>query len=100
MLKKVKIGPVTYQISPTTNDEKIKRIDGCCSNVWAHYIRLSDWQKGTEAVDTFIHEILHALNDIKAIKLSHRQIYHLAEGLTRVLKDNKDLRIWIDEQLK
>jgi hypothetical protein len=99
MLKKVKIGPVTYQISPTTQEQKNKGIAGICSNVWLHSIKLDETQKGVEAIDTLIHEMLHAMNDIKGMKLTHNQIYFLSDCFSTMLKDNPEVRKYINEQL-
>ena len=39
-------------------------------------------------LQTFIHEVLHALDDEYIIKLSHRQVYALEKAIYNFLEDN------------
>jgi len=99
MLKKVKVGPITYQIKPIVDEEQKKKLHGSISPAWRQTIWINPDLKGEDAVDTMFHEILHSVDELMRLKLHHDKIYYIAEALAKVLKENKDLRIWIDEQL-
>lgn len=42
-------------------------------------------------VDTLLHEVLHAADELLQLKLKHGQVYRLAAVLTQVLRDNPEL---------
>lgn len=44
--------------------------------------------RGPELVKTFIHEVLHAIEDEHQIKISHKAIHQLEDGIFEVLARN------------
>ena len=54
-----------------------------------------------DTVDTLLHEIFHSILTHQAREYSDKMEEHfvnsLAHGLTAVLKDNPDLRAWLDD---
>lgn len=51
-------------------------------------------------VDTFIHEILHALEYKMGLEHNEHYVNRFAAGLTQVLKDNPTVLRYITERLK
>ena len=87
----IKVGPHTYVVK-----EADPLLDGGGNTCHGRFMRfdgeiLLDTQNmahPTEGLDTFLHELLHAMNHSFRVKLDHEQIYLLATGLTSVVVDN------------
>ena len=65
-------------------------------------ISIETAQKGSEEVDTLLHEVLHALCRYTALELNgdeERVVSALASGLTTVLKDNPKFIDYIKDSI-
>lgn len=50
------------------------------------YMRLG--QKPKERFSTFVHEVLHAIDDEYGLDLKHKTIYKLEESIAKLIEDN------------
>lgn len=88
--ERVKIGPYRYHV--TFTDERIPAGDG---NGWS--VGQIDYKQNTITLlnashhytfATFIHECLHAIDDVMETGLSEKQISRMANGVSAFLIDN------------
>jgi hypothetical protein len=91
----VLIGNVRYSIAPLPEDAKEKDVNGRCTNVLHHRIEIDTDQIGADAVDTLMHEMLHAMSDIYRISLSHKQIYQLSNAFADMAEYNPGILYWM-----
>ena len=49
---------------------------------------------------TFLHELLHCIDDLLGINLKHSAVYSLSQVLWAVLKENPELTDWLIDALK
>jgi hypothetical protein len=93
----VLIGNVRYQIEDLPFDKVRQGVNGDCSNVLHHKIRIDPELVGEEAIDTLFHEIFHAMVDIYRINLSHKQIYQLSSALAQLVRYNPHIPNWMEK---
>jgi hypothetical protein len=91
------IGNIRYQIDELPLDKVRQGINGDCSNVLHHKIRIDPNLLGQEAIDTLFHEIFHAITDIYRINLSHKQIYQLSSALAFLMRHNPHIPHWMEK---
>lgn len=96
----VLIGGVHYSIRPLTDADADDNVMGRCSTVRYRKIQIRPELSGESAVDTMLHEFLHAANDIYRIKLSHAQIYSLGQVLAEMHNHNQHLTDWIAKTIQ
>jgi hypothetical protein len=97
---RILIGNVAYDIKPLPKSDIDRGVDGMCSSVFYHSIYINENQVGVEAVDTMIHEMLHAMQDIYRINLSHKQIYRLADALSHMVDNNPAILHWMQKTVE
>jgi len=97
----VKIGPVTWQITPLALDEDDNpRTQGRCSSVAGHKIQIESkgWNDPKhDIIDTVIHEILHALDNTYFCNayLTETQVSILATAFENFILDNPKFMLWL-----
>lgn len=101
--KKVRVGLHNYDIElMQPDDERISDTLGYC---WPdrRVIRIAPTQREAhDAVDTLLHEILHAAFHSYKIETEdeERIVERLATALTTVFRDNPDLLKWVGRTLR
>jgi len=99
----IKIGATDYEIKQLPAADSSHTAGKCESFVPSPYIALSPDLVGGAAVDTLIHEILHAcwsfFNLPKKLK-EERAVTVMASGLAMVLRDNPEILKAIQAELK
>ena len=91
------IGNVRYQIEDLPSEKVMQGVEGECSNVYHHTIRIDPALHGEQATDTLLHECLHAADDIHRLHLSHKQIYRIAAVLAELFAYNPALLHWMQK---
>ena len=91
------IGNVHYQVNELPQHRIDQGVNGDCSNVLYHTIRIDPSLIGAEAIDTLWHETFHAIADVYGIKLSHKQIYQLSNALTHLVRYNPHISNWMEK---
>lgn len=102
--KRVRIGPFDFKIvlwSPAEshNDGNY----GCFSSQLATIHMCAIFPTPQKAVDTFLHECLHAIYwayDIHPTDDQEREVSMYATGLTALFRDNPWLAPWIEQTVK
>lgn len=94
---RILIGNVTYDIQSLPQDRIDAGVNGDCSNVLKHTIRIDPNLFGHEAVETLFHEILHAIEDVYRIKISHKQVYQLSNALAQIIRYNPHIPYWMEK---
>jgi hypothetical protein len=67
---------------------------GLCDNK-TQTISIATDQTPIEATDTFLHEVIHAIDWIIGLELSEHQVRHLAATLVGVIQDNPEWADWL-----
>jgi len=52
------------------------------------------------AVDTLLHECIHAIDDCFQLKMSERQVYCVTVGVIALLRDNRDMLAYLTEAIE
>lgn len=95
--ERVKIGAHTYQIHWITREEADLRgiLGQCFPNDL--YIDIREDLPPSKAADTFMHEVLHAINNDRGIEDSSTEEQFVSQaipGITRFMLDNKEAWEW------
>lgn len=85
--REIRIGDDVYKVKFVTRIGPSRKILGLCDPA-NHTIRIRTGQSPEETLKTFIHEILHAIEFSREVKLSHELVYQLEQCLYDVLVDN------------
>ena len=87
--KKVKIG--CYDFTVNWEDKPIQDNDLCCGimSLNNHSITLSSSMLADKIPETFLHEIIHAIDDMYNLELGENRVNVLGIQLYQVIKDNK-----------
>lgn len=56
--------------------------------------------RGQQALDTLLHEVVHAVSNITGVELSELQTHTMGYALASVLRSNRDLLPWIQERFQ
>jgi hypothetical protein len=94
---RILIGNVDYDIIELPQDRIAAGVDGECSNVFHHTIRIDPNLVGHDAIETLFHETLHAMEDVYRLKLSHKQIYQLSGALAHMVRFNPHITHWMEK---
>ena len=97
--QKVKIGQVTWQITPLDEEDMQTHYGQCYSPVTAR-IKLNPENTGMRALDTLLHEMVHAMDMMALTKLKESQVERLGYMLALVFRDNPWLHDYIKQQAK
>ena len=89
----VKVGAFVYTIVRETQvrSDDDRRLCGQI-NYMRQEIHIGDGMAAEQEYDTFLHEVLHAIDHNGQMGLSEKQIHRLASALLGVLLDNDLLR--------
>ena len=88
-VEQVKVGALTYVVKFGACSDTEDWNGVCRYN--ALQIRINDSMSDRRQGSTLVHEVLHAICDERAVKLTEEQVETLANGMTQVLRDNPDL---------
>jgi hypothetical protein len=94
---RILIGNVAYDIAELPQDRIDAGVNGDCSNVLNHTIRIDPNLVGHDAIETVLHEVLHAMEDVYRIKLSHKQVYQLSNALAAMVRYNPHITNWMEK---
>lgn len=94
---RVLIGNIGYDITELPQDRIDAGVNGDCSSVFNHTIRIDPNIVGHEAIETLFHEMLHAMEDVYRIKISHRQVYQLSKALADMIRHNPQIPYWMEK---
>jgi hypothetical protein len=56
--------------------------------------------RGTQCLDTFIHEITHAVSDSTNIDLSEHQVHNLGMAWAQIFRANPDLLMFMQDRVQ
>lgn len=90
--KSVKVGNIEYKIEIT--DETLVVNNHVCTGRIEYYKQVIKVSKDLETdcrFQTFLHELVHAIDEDRDIDLDEKKTEMLARGLAQVLKDNQDM---------
>jgi len=68
--------------------------DGEARSIFIHASAPEDYKRVT-----FLHEIIHGLDDILGLGINHRSVYALSQVLFAMMKDNPVLTLWLFDEL-
>jgi hypothetical protein len=94
---RILIGNIDYDIHPLPKEKILAGVNGDCSNVLNHTMRIDPNLTGHDAIETMFHEILHAVEDVYRIKMSHRQVYQLSDALAHMFRFNPHIPYWMQK---
>lgn len=94
---RILVGNITYNIESLPEDRINAGVNGDCSNVLNHTIRLDPNLTGHDAIETLLHEAFHAIEDIYRIKMTHKQVYKLADALAHLIRHNPHITHWMEQ---
>jgi len=63
-------------------------------------IKIKSGQHPLAAVDTLLHECIHAIDDCFQLKMSERQVYCVTVGVIALLRDNRDMLAYLTEAIE
>lgn len=89
----LKVGPYIYTIESV--DESFEHDGQPAYAIGSHFeqtIKIRTTTTTARVLDTFIHEVLHAVDETYDIGLSHRQVHQLGAILAQILIDNNYVR--------
>jgi hypothetical protein len=91
--ERVKVGPYEYAVAlvDEARNGEHQLCAGTCDFI-AHRIEVHREMPPDRHRETFIHEALHAIDDMQRTGLTEKQVHRLAVGLTAFLVDNGLLR--------
>lgn len=102
--RRVRVGPFDFKIVIWSPHESHSTGNyGECSTQLATISICREFPTPQKAVDTFLHECLHAIfwaYDIKDEDVEERAVGILATALTALHRDNKWLAPWIEKTVK
>lgn len=84
--KSIRIGDEDYRIQFVTQIENKDDLGMC--DFGSKVILIKRGMTKEETFKTFIHEALHAIECERNLKISHKLVYELEEGIFQLLKDN------------
>lgn len=98
--KRIQVGPLGWQIEEVGKEYYGNSTTmASCSSVKNHYIKINtalpNWEE--EAVDSMLHELIHAMDDTYRIGLSEKKVHLLAEALAHLIEYNPQLIYWIEK---
>lgn len=93
--QKVVIGPLEWQIQHV-DEEDMSTLYGQCFAPLSAKIKLNPENTGMRALDTLLHEIVHAMDMMALTNLKENQVERLGYMLAMFMRDNP----WIHEYAK
>lgn len=89
---KVKIGGYIYDITKESGvcDPNYQKVYGHCDSTYLK-ISIDNQYPLLKQQQTFLHEVMHAIDELYTIGLKHNQIDQIASGLHSVIVDNPDI---------
>jgi len=63
-------------------------------------ILMRSGMRGTQCLDTFIHEITHAVSDSTNIDLSEHQVHNLGMAWAQIFRANPDLLMFMQDRVQ
>ena len=86
--KKLRIGPLNWDIKELPDEECLK-LDGKCSVPIDASIYINPNLKGMEALETLLHESIHAIDGMRNLKLKEEIVGKLGYSIALLLYQNK-----------
>ena len=96
--KDIRIGPVNFNIKPL-NENEYGIIDGKCSDPFNHTIQINPELNGMVALETLLHESIHAIEFMRGLKLSERTVGILSYQIALMLAHNDWLLDYAKQQI-
>ena len=93
------IGRLAWQITPLDEDDIATHYGQCLPPLSAK-IKLNPENSGMRALDTFLHETIHAMDMMALTKLKEDQVECLGYMLSMFFRDNEWVHDYIKQQVK
>ena len=97
--QKAVIGPLTWQITPLDEDDMPTHYGQCYAPLTAK-IKLNPENSGMRALDTLLHEVVHAMDMMALTNLKEHQVEKLGTMLAMFLRDNEWIHNYAKQQVK
>jgi len=97
--QKAVIGPLTWQITPLDEDD-MPAFYGQCHAPLTAKIKLNPENSGMRALDTLLHEVVHAMDMMALTKLKEDQVERLGYMLAMFFRDNEWIHDYAKQQIK
>ena len=97
--QKAVIGPLTWQITHLDEDDMPTHYGQCYAPLTAK-IKLNPENTGMRALDTLLHEVVHAMDMMALTNLKEHQVEKLGTMLAMFLRDNEWIHNYAKQQVK
>ena len=97
--QKVRIGPLNWDIVELPEKERLT-LDGKCSVPIDATIALNPKLKGMEALETLLHESIHAIDCMRHLKLKEEMVGKLGYSLALLFSQNEWMLDYAKSKIK
>lgn len=97
--QKAKIGQINWSIVPLDEEDMDTHYGQCLAPVTAK-IKLNPENTGMRALDTLLHEVVHAMDMMALTKLTEKQVERMGYMLALFFRDNYWIHDYIKQQVK